>query len=73
MPVDPKSSERKVLCPECEAETTLNSEGEGFCPKCSLDVGWVLEKARRERAVRRVNEARDAESKPPKKKGWGDF
>lgn len=66
-----KPSDRKVLCPECEAETALNSEGEGFCPKCNLDVGWVLEKARRERAVRKVNDARETEGKPAKKSGWG--
>jgi hypothetical protein len=69
---------RKVICPEenCNTETELTynaetKEWEGDCPKCGLDVGWCVEKIRRDRAVRRLTEreaAENSENQPKKRR-----
>jgi hypothetical protein len=69
-PNNPPAPEVKlVICPECETEVNL-TEGD-TCKKCGLDVAWCLEKARRDRAVKRLVEGREAEERKAKKPGWG--
>jgi transcription initiation factor TFIIIB Brf1 subunit/transcription initiation factor TFIIB len=60
-------AEKKVMCPECDKDVTIK-DGEGVCANCGLDVGWCLEKARRDKAVRKLSEPEKA-----KKKGWADI
>lgn len=67
-----ESSNRKVLCPECETEVTVSrveGEDEGRCEKCGLDVGRILTKRRYDKALAKMNEADDNEKKGNKKKG----
>lgn len=69
-PPEPEPNKgRIVTCPgdDCDAEVNLD-ENEGECPKCGLDVEWVMEKARRDRAVKRVEERRAAEQPATQKK-----
>ncbi len=63
------ATEKTVKCPECDKDVKL-TDGEGTCANCGLDVGWVVEKARRERAVRRLLEP---ETPPRKRKGFLEF
>jgi hypothetical protein len=72
---------KKVVCPgegcNTEVELTLNTESnewEGDCSKCGLDVGWCIEKVRRDRAVKRLVEREEAENpNTEKKKKKGRF
>ena len=56
---------RKVVCPECDKEVELVN-GEGSCAACGLDVGWVLEKRRRDKAIEKLKQREEAELNPPK-------
>jgi len=65
MPNEPQ--ERMVICPECGKEVKINKDGEGECPGCGLDVGWCLEKRRRDRAVAKLAE-QETDTAPKKKR-----
>jgi hypothetical protein len=62
----PEPKKVKLICPECDKEVEL-VDGEGVCD-CGLDVGWVVEKRRRDRAVKKLAEREEAEVHPPKTK-----
>jgi hypothetical protein len=65
-----ESSSRKVLCPECETETTVSrveGEDEGKCEKCGLDVGRILTKRRYDRALAKMNADDEKEKKSSSK------
>lgn len=66
---------KTVECPECETDTPLDEDGQGECPNCGLDVGWVVEKARRDEAVDKYKQRKKEErGDPPPKKDkptWG--
>lgn len=58
--------EKKVVCPECDKEVQLK---DGVCPECGLDVAWVQEKVRRDKAVEKLKQGIDKKKK--KDSGWG--
>jgi endogenous inhibitor of DNA gyrase (YacG/DUF329 family) len=60
-------NKRKVICPECEKDVEI-VDGEGECPNCGLDVGWVLEKHRRDKAVAKLAAREEEEAPKPKTK-----
>ena len=65
-PPAPAPTGRIVLCPgdDCDAEVNLDEsdeDGDVICPKCGLDVGWVIEKDRRDRAGERLRKRREEE------------
>lgn len=62
--------EKKVMCPECDKEVTLK-DGEGTCV-CGLDVGWVLERRRRDRALEKLKSREEKESADDKRAGKKD-
>jgi hypothetical protein len=54
----------EVECPECEAKTIIyDPKGDGRCPKCELDVQKVHERARHERALKKVLEPKKEDKK----------
>lgn len=70
---DDKSKVRKVTCPECDAEVELDVDGDGVCGTCGLPVGAVIKKRRVERAVERLRQREEAESKGTKKPSTWDL
>lgn len=56
-----------VICPECDKDVEIIN-GEGECLGCGLDVGWVLEKRRRDKAVAKLAEREEKELVIPKTK-----
>lgn len=68
----PEVKRIKVICPECEKEVEL-SDGEGVCGNCGLDVGWVMEKRRRDKAVKKLEEREEKESPTKNKKSRFNF
>lgn len=63
----PEPKKVKLICPECDKEVEL-VDGEGVCGNCNLDVGWVVEKRRRDRAIRKMDEREEGETRPKTKK-----
>lgn len=73
MPTKNPNSKKKVTCLDCNHEFELDTEGQGECPECNLDMGALLNRDRHERALQKLREAREREQ--PKKKrsdplGW---
>lgn len=74
MPNEPKI--KTVICPECKKECTLTKDDDGIyqgkCQneECGLDVGWVYEKRRRDKAVKSLedDEVREEEKEDDKNK-----
>lgn len=64
--------ELKVQCPECDKEVTL-IDGEGECKNCTLDVGWVMERHRRDRALGKLKKRESEEDKKAGKKDRWSF
>ena len=70
---DKKDKERKILCPECQTETTITRDGDGDdvgrCPNddCKLDVGAILTRRRYARADKAIDAAEVAEEEKKKK------
>ena len=62
---------KKVVCTskECEGKNTEVElmDGEGTCSVCGLDMGWVVEKARRDDALERF---KGGVTPPKKKRVW---
>jgi transcription initiation factor IIE alpha subunit len=74
----PKESElpkdRHVVCPECDADVNLAESDK--CPNCRLDVAWIFEKRRRDKALERLKQREEDEQKKSDKdagKGKGFF
>ena len=65
-------TKKSVLCPECDKDVELVN-GEGTCGNCGLDVGWVYEKRRRDKALDKVKEREEQEQQPPKRKNKFNF
>jgi len=63
----PESVKTKVVCPECSTEVEL-VDGEGRCSKCRLDVGYVVEKRRVDRAIKKMDDEENKEKEPPRRK-----
>ena len=68
-----KVKKHLVICPECDAEVDLEQTDE--CAKCGLNVQLVMDKHRYNKALRRIAEREEGETRPGKKKpsGWNPF
>lgn len=61
---------KKVVCPECDKEATvILEEGEwtGKCDNCGLDVGYIVEKRRRDKAIKKMDDLEAAGAPRPKR------
>lgn len=68
MPTPSESAKKlTVICPECDRDVEI-IDREGECSGCGLDVGWVLEKRRRNKAVAKLAEREEKELIVPKTK-----
>ena len=61
----------KLNCPECDEPVTLDKNNEGTCPKCNLNVGAVYERARHERALKKMLEPPPAPAPAPQPENDG--
>lgn len=75
----PGAKTRNVVCPECGKEATLTADEDGVyqgrCKNedCGLDVGWVFEKRRRDKAVDKLKKDEEGENAPQPRNKRGRF
>lgn len=58
----------KVKCPECGTECTIYDGDKKPCPKCGLNVESVYERARHEKALKKVMAGEPEPAPVPKKR-----
>lgn len=63
------NSKKKVTCLDCDHEFVLDSDGQGACPECDLDMGAILTRHRHENALQKLRDANKKEPPKPPKRG----